>query len=80
MEELSSMLWAYHSTSQATTYETPFNLVFGIELVILVKISFQILQTEYFDEWNNPTCLLLNLDLLDDTRVKAHLYMVAYQQ
>lgn len=39
MEELPSMLWAYHTTSVVLTNKIPFNLVFGTKVVILVEID-----------------------------------------
>lgn len=49
-EELPGVLWAYHITPLTPTNETPFNLVFGIEIVILIEIELLIMQVEYFNE------------------------------
>lgn len=43
VEELSSMLWAYHIMPRALTNEIPFNLVFGIEAMIPVEVGLSIL-------------------------------------
>lgn len=55
MEELSSVLWAYHTMSWTLTNEMSFNLVFGNKVMILVKIGLPTLQTEHYDELSNPT-------------------------
>lgn len=66
-----------HHVSSSTN-EILFNLVFGIEMVISVEIGLPTLRTEHFDKLSNLTCLLLNLDLLDETRDKIHLRIAVY--
>ncbi|XP_075478900.1 uncharacterized protein LOC142519755 [Primulina tabacum] len=39
VEELPSFLWAYRTTPRASTQETPFNLMYGSEAVLLVEIG-----------------------------------------
>lgn len=73
------MLWAYHTIPRVSTNEIPFNLVFGIKTVIPIKIGLPTLWTEHFNKSSNSMCLLLNLDLLDETRDKARLHMAAYR-
>ena len=38
-EEVPRILWAYHTTPKSTTKETPFNLVYGSDAMIPVKIQ-----------------------------------------
>ena len=49
-EELPSVLWAYRTTTRTRTGETPFNLIYGTEAVILVKVGLISLRRELFDE------------------------------
>ena len=36
--EVPRILWAYHTTPQSNTKETPFSLVYGSDAMILVEI------------------------------------------
>jgi len=38
-EEVPRIVWAYHTTPQSTTKETPFNLVYGLDAMIPVEIQ-----------------------------------------
>jgi len=38
-EEVPRIVWAYHTTPQSTTRETPFSLVYGSDAMILVEIQ-----------------------------------------
>ena len=39
VEEVPRIVWAYHTTPQSTTKETPFNLVYGSDAMIPVEIQ-----------------------------------------
>ena len=80
LEELSSVLWAYKTTTWTPTGETPFNLTYGIEAVILVEVRLTSLRREFFDEQCNDDQLKLNLDCLDEVRDQASQRMAKYQQ
>ena len=38
-EKLSFALWAYHTSFRTSTWATPFSLVYGMEVVVLVEIG-----------------------------------------
>jgi len=38
-EELLEVLWAYRCTPQSTTGETPYNMVYGTDVIILVEVG-----------------------------------------
>jgi len=38
-DEVPRIVWAYHTTPQSTTNETPFSLVYGSDAMILVEIQ-----------------------------------------
>ena len=48
--------------------ETPFNLTYGTEAVILVEVGLTSLRREFFDEQDNDDHLKQNLDLMDEVR------------
>ena len=52
-EELPGILWAYKTTVQTPTGETPFNLTYGTKAVIPVKVGITSLKREFFDEQSN---------------------------
>ena len=52
-KELPSVLWAYRTTTRSPTGETPFNLTYGTEVVILVEIGLTNISTEFFNEHSN---------------------------
>jgi len=72
-EEVPRILWAYHTTSQSTTKETPFSMVYGADDMFPVEIQensprFQNFITEESNEGRK-----VNLDLLDEVREQAHI-------
>lgn len=48
-KELSSVLWANRTMARTPTGETPFNLTYGTETVIPVKVGLTSLRREFFD-------------------------------
>ena len=79
-KEFPSVLWAYRTTARTPTGETPFNLTYGTEAVILVEIGLTSLRKEFFNEDSNDNQLKLNLDCLDEVRDQASQRMAKYQQ
>ncbi|GFY96814.1 hypothetical protein Acr_11g0011200 [Actinidia rufa] len=78
-EDLRSILCAYHTTSKIPTGQTSFFMVYGTELVILVKIEIPSFRTSIFNKENNKTELRLNLDLLGEKREQAKVRQAAYK-
>jgi len=72
VDEVPRILWAYHTTPQSTTKETPFSLVYGSDAMILVEIqeSSPWFQNFVIEESNEGR--RVNLDLLDEVREQAH--------
>ena len=70
-EELPNVLWAYRTTTRTPTGETPFNLTYGAEVVILVEVGLTSFRREFFAEQDNNDQLKQNLDLLDEVRDQA---------
>lgn len=72
-QRVSWYVWAYHT--RTSTNETSFNLVFDTEAVIPVEIGFPTMRVELYNESSNLIQLRTNLDLIEETRDKAHLRM-----
>ena len=73
LEEVPRILWAYHTTPQSTTKETPFSLVYGSDAMIPVEIqeSSPRFQKFIIEESNEGRKMIL--DLLDEVRKQAHI-------
>ena len=68
VEYLPKVLWAYRTTRQSATHETPFALAFGTEAVAPVEIGLKSPRIELASVEHNQEALHLNLDLLDKKR------------
>ncbi|KAK3012296.1 hypothetical protein RJ639_012844 [Escallonia herrerae] len=79
VDELHKILWAYRTTTRNPTGKTPFNLAFGTEALIPVKIGLPSLRLLTYDPNMNDEALRCNLDLLDEQRDQAQLRLAAYQ-
>jgi hypothetical protein len=79
-EELPSILWAYRTTVQIPTGETPFRMTFGTEAVILVEIGMTTFRTAMHNDQQNDAQIRLNLDLIDEVRGQAEERMKRYQE
>lgn len=79
-EELPSVLWAYQTIARTLIGETPFNLTYGTEAIIPVKVGVTSIRREFFDENVNNDRLRMNLDCLDKVRNEASQRMARYQQ
>ena len=79
-KELPNVLWAYKTMARTPTGETPFNLTYGIEAVILVEVGLTSLRREFFDEQSNNDQLKQNLDFLDEVIDQVAQRIAKYQQ
>ena len=72
-DEVPRIVWAYDTTPQSTTKETPFSLVYGSDAMIPVKIQESSSRFENFmvEEFNEER--KVNLDLLDKVREEARI-------
>ena len=73
MEELPSVLWAYHTTAQSYTQETPFQLTYGAEEIIPVEVGEPSWRRQNFDPEQNQQQQRVDLDLLQEERDIAHI-------
>jgi len=74
-EEVPRIVWAYHTTEQSGTHETPFSLVYRCDAMIPVKIQESSPRFQNFVVEDSNEERRMNLDLLDEVweeaRVKA---------
>ena len=62
------------------TKNTPFNLAFGVDDVISIKMEINTLKVAYFELGHNDTNIRTNLDLLEESREKASIKAAARQK
>jgi len=79
-EEVPRIVWAYHTTTQSTSKETHFSLVYWLDAMILVEIQesspwFQNFMAEGSNEERK-----VNLDLLDEVRKQARIKAEAFEE
>lgn len=82
-DELLSTLWAYRTTSQVATGETPFNLVYGTKVLIPIEILAKSPRLIAYEEDNgawNSKALHENLDLIEEQWDYIAMRMAAYHR
>ncbi|MGV7343236.1 hypothetical protein PJI17_31555, partial [Mycobacterium kansasii] len=67
-EELPFVLWAYRTTAQSSTGETPFSLSYGSEAMVPVEIGLPTARVRNYREDRNSEQIAANLDLLEEMR------------
>ncbi|XP_042466126.1 uncharacterized protein LOC122048651 [Zingiber officinale] len=77
VDKLPSVLWALHTTPKEVTGVTPFQLMYGGEAVALVEVGVKSDQVQLYDE-RNIERRLMELDLVDESRDKAIVRLMAY--
>ena len=79
IEELSHILWTYRTTPRRSTKETPFSMIYGAKVVILLETGFPTLRTSSFNPSSNNELLEKSLDLIDEKRENAMVQLAHYQ-
>ena len=79
-EELPNFLWAYRTTPQRSTRETPFSLMYGAEAVIPAEVNLCSTQVSEFNMSQNDSMPIECLDLIEEYRDTATIRLVEYQQ
>ena len=72
-KEVPRIVWAYHTTPQSTTKETPFSLVYGSDAMIPMEIQESSPRFQHFVAEESNEERKVNLDLLDEVRRKQEL-------
>ena len=78
-EELPNVLWAYRTTPRRSTGEPPFSLTYGAEAVILVEVNLCSARVFEFAPTQNDRLLVERLDLLEEYREAATIWLSEYQ-
>ncbi|XP_021600744.1 uncharacterized protein LOC110606305 [Manihot esculenta] len=78
--ELNSILWAFRTTPQTPTKETPFALAFGTETVVPIELQIPSHCVQFNNEDTNDDKLRSNLDALEEIKEEAQVHTAAYQQ
>ena len=71
VEYLPEVLWAYRTTRNSATQETPFALAFGTEALALIEVGLKSPRVEFANTEHNEEILHLNLDLLKEKRERV---------
>jgi hypothetical protein len=66
IDELPSVLWSLRTTPNAATQETPFFLVHGTEVVLLVEITHEAPRITSYNESTSNEALQDDVDALDE--------------
>jgi len=72
-DEVPRIVWAYHTTPQSTTKETPFSLVYGSDTMIPVEIQESLPRFQNFVAEESNEERKVNLDLSDEVREEARI-------
>ena len=72
-EEVHRIVWAYHTTPQSTTRETPFVLVYDSDAMIPIEIQENSPRFQNFVVEDSNEERKVNLDLLDEVREEARI-------
>jgi len=79
-DEVPIIVWAYHTTPQSTTKETPFSLVYGSDAMIPVEIQESSPRFQNFVAEESNEERRVNLDLLDKVREEVHIMVEALKR
>ena len=73
-------MWAYRTTAQNFTGETPFSITYEIEAMVPIKIEIPTFRVEIFNEQDNNKAMRLELDLIDEKKFKALIRLAAQKR
>jgi hypothetical protein len=79
-KELPSMLWALQTNINKATRDTPFNLVYGADVVLPSEIYLESTRVAHFNEENQVEARELNSNLLEEKRNTALANVRKYQE
>ncbi|XP_068504224.1 uncharacterized protein [Phaseolus vulgaris] len=72
-DEVPQIVWAYHTTPQSTTKETPFNLVYRSDAMIPVEIQENSPRFQNFVVEESNEGRKVNLDILNEVQEEARI-------
>ena len=77
-EKVTSILWAYRTTTRMPTGKTPFWLTYGSKAVIPVEIGLTSYRVDNHDGRKNDKAMRLQLDLMDEVMATAEQRLARY--
>jgi hypothetical protein len=80
VEELPNVIWMHITTVRKSIGETPIALAYGVEAVIPLEVGMPTIQTTNFVVETNKDNLRKDLDLLEERRDLAVVWLASYQQ
>ena len=75
-----SVLWAYRTTPRRSTGETSFSLTYGAEVVIPAEVNLCNARVSGFSPAENSELMMKQLNLLEEHRELATIWLAEYQQ
>ncbi|XP_042449054.1 uncharacterized protein LOC122033979 [Zingiber officinale] len=79
VNELPNVLWTLRTTPKEATDVTPFHLVYDGETLVPVEVGVESDRVQHYDE-DNSERRLMELDLVNEVRNKAAVWLMAYRQ
>lgn len=70
-------MWLYHTTHHLTKKETPFNMVYGADVVFPIEIDTPTWHCKNFNEEENVARLRVALDMIDEARYITQIHKIA---
>ncbi|XP_057434469.1 uncharacterized protein LOC130727374 [Lotus japonicus] len=78
--ELITVIWAYNTTPQSTTGETPFKLTYGVDAMIPVEVQDVTFRVATYNEEQNDMNRLVDLNLAYETQAEVRLRQAVVKQ
>ncbi|XP_073067177.1 uncharacterized protein [Primulina eburnea] len=79
VDELPCVLWSYRTIARTRTGETLYKLLHGIEIILPAEIGQESARVIRYGP-NNDELRAMDLDLVEEKRIRAAVQMVAYQK
>ena len=79
IDDLPDILWSTRTTVREATGHSPFNLVYGSEVVLPVEVGIPSPRITFYDRDSSEEEKKINLDLLLETRGTALLKVISYK-
>ncbi|XP_057419037.1 uncharacterized protein LOC130713272 [Lotus japonicus] len=80
VDELITVIWAYNTTPQSTTGETPFKLTYGVDAMIPVEVQEVTFRVATYNEEQNDMNRLVDLNLADEIQAEVRLRQAVVKQ
>ncbi|XP_057452759.1 uncharacterized protein LOC130744604 [Lotus japonicus] len=79
-DELLTVIWAYNTTPQSTTGETPFKLAYGVDAMIPAEVQDVTFRVATYSEDQNDANRLVDINLVEETQAAVRLRQALVKQ